>query len=86
MIEELIGEEIVDETDQYVDVHRRVAVAKARLQYHRQSVSAPSSVANNRRRKNIDRSASQPSFFRQQSVGTTGSINSTAVTVEVSLS
>jgi hypothetical protein len=41
VIEELIGEEIVDETDLYVDVHKRIAVARARLQFHRQSVSAP---------------------------------------------
>lgn len=57
VIEELIGEEIVDETDVFVDVHkynitskhtniyhpfcRRIAVARARLQFTRQSVSAP---------------------------------------------
>ena len=29
VIEELIGEEIVDETDLYVDVHKRIAVARA---------------------------------------------------------
>jgi len=44
VIEELIGEEIVDETDLYVDVHHRIAVARARLQYHRQSLSDPSST------------------------------------------
>ncbi len=86
VIEELIGEEIVDETDQYIDVHRRVAVAKARLQYHRQSVSAPSTVATNRRGKKIDRSSSQPSLFRQQSIGVAGSINSTMVGLEVTCS
>jgi hypothetical protein len=43
VIEELIGKEIVDETDVYVDVHKRIAVARARLQYQRQSVSAPAS-------------------------------------------
>ena len=41
VIEELIGEEIIDETDLYVDVHQRIAVARARLQYHRQSISDP---------------------------------------------
>ena len=30
VIEELLGEEIIDETDVYADVHRRVLVAKAR--------------------------------------------------------
>ena len=39
VIEELIGEEIVDETDLYIDVHRRTAVARARLGYQRQSIS-----------------------------------------------
>ena len=32
VIEELIQEEIVDETDVYVDVHRRVFVARARIE------------------------------------------------------
>lgn len=41
VIEELIGEEIIDETDLYVDVHQRIAVARARLQYQRQSISDP---------------------------------------------
>ncbi|XP_064405122.1 uncharacterized protein LOC135350301 [Halichondria panicea] len=77
VIEELIGEEIVDETDQYVDVHRRIAVAKARLQYHRQSISAPSAIATNRRRSKFDRSNSQPALVHQHSVGPAGSINST---------
>lgn len=31
VIEELIQEEIVDETDVFVDVHRRILVARARL-------------------------------------------------------
>ena len=39
VIEELIGEEIVDETDLYIDVHRRTMVARARLGYQRQSIS-----------------------------------------------
>lgn len=41
MIEELIGEEIVDETDQYVDVHRRIAVARATLANIKHSASEP---------------------------------------------
>lgn len=41
VIEELIGEEIVDETDQYVDVHRRIAVARARLASMKHSASEP---------------------------------------------
>lgn len=41
VIEELIGEEIVDETDIYVDVHKRIAVARARVQLHRQQQSLP---------------------------------------------
>ena len=40
VIEELIGEEIVDETDLYIDVHRRTMVARARLGHQRQSISA----------------------------------------------
>ena len=40
VIEELIGEEIVDETDLYVDVHRRTAVARAKIAFQRQSMSA----------------------------------------------
>lgn len=44
VIEELIGEEIVDETDQYVDVHRRIAVARARLANMRHTASAPVGV------------------------------------------
>ena len=85
VIEELIGEEIVDETDQYVDVHRRITVAKARLQYHRQSVSAPSDITRTRRRKKrVDRSKSHPALLsRQQSVDGNGSINSTIVDFEV---
>ena len=31
IIEELLQEEIVDETDEFVDVHRRVKVARAKL-------------------------------------------------------
>ena len=46
VIEELIGEEIVDETDQYVDVHRRIAVARARLANVRHKASAPVGVVN----------------------------------------
>lgn len=41
VIEELIGEEIVDETDQYVDVHRRIAVARATLASMKHSASEP---------------------------------------------
>ena len=32
----MIGEEIVDETDLYIDVHRRISVARARVRLHRQ--------------------------------------------------
>lgn len=41
VIEELIGEEILDETDIYVDVHKRIAVARARVQLHRNRTSLP---------------------------------------------
>ncbi|XP_019851308.1 PREDICTED: DUF21 domain-containing protein At4g14230-like [Amphimedon queenslandica] len=42
VIEELIGEEIVDETDLYIDVHRRISVARARVNlFRRQNVSDP---------------------------------------------
>ena len=61
VIEELIGEEIVDETDLYVDVHHRIAVARARLQNHRQSSSDPSSSttpAERRHQRLINRSKS----------------------------
>lgn len=69
VIEELIGEEIVDETDQYVDVHRRIAVARARLANVRHTASAPVGVVNTegeggaekkRSRMKISRSMSQP--------------------------
>lgn len=39
VIEELIGEEIVDETDLYIDVHKRIAVARARTNLFRQNTS-----------------------------------------------
>ena len=45
VIEELIGEEIIDETDLYVDVHRRISVARARVQFYRQSSSNPGTAA-----------------------------------------
>lgn len=38
MIEELIQEEIIDETDVYVDIHQRIQVARAKKA--RLSVSA----------------------------------------------
>ena len=62
VIEELIGEEIIDETDLYVDVHRRIAVARARLQYHRQSISEPNQLLSSARRlrRRPQRSISQP--------------------------
>ena len=41
VIEELIGEEILDETDIYVDVHKRIAVARARVQLYKQRRSVP---------------------------------------------
>ncbi len=43
MIEEIIGEEIVDETDVYIDVHRRITVARARVQSYREQRSDPTS-------------------------------------------
>ena len=46
VIEELIGEEIVDETDQYIDVHRRIVVARARLANIQHTASAPVGMAN----------------------------------------
>jgi len=77
VIEELIGEEIVDETDLYVDVHHRIAVARARLQYHRQSSSDPSSTttpAERRHQRLINRSkstevqASEVTYYRPLSI------------------
>ena len=59
VIEELIGEEIVDETDQYVDVHRRIAVARARLANMRHTASAPVGVKAKTGRQSM-RSMSQP--------------------------
>ena len=51
VIEELIGEEIVDETDVYIDVHRRLSVAKARVQlFRRQSLSGKTSTFVRRQR------------------------------------
>ena len=50
VIEELIGEEIVDETDVYVDVHRRTVVARAKLAFQRQSCSADQSQSSQVRR------------------------------------
>lgn len=44
VIEELIGEEILDETDLYVDVHKRISVARARVQLHRQQYSNPENL------------------------------------------
>ncbi len=41
VIEEIIGEEIVDETDVYIDVHRRISVARARVQLYREQKSDP---------------------------------------------
>lgn len=49
VIEELIGEEIVDETDLYVDVHRRTVVARAKLAFQRQSCSADQSLSSRKR-------------------------------------
>ena len=53
VIEELIGEEIIDETDLYVDIHHRIVVARARLQYHRRSISDPSSTSALTKRKQM---------------------------------
>ena len=60
VIEELIGEEIVDETDLYVDVHRRIAVARARLSIVAQSVSAPAGRVTRTPQRSARRSLSQP--------------------------
>ena len=56
VIEELIGEEIIDETDVYVDVHRRIMVARAQLSYQRQSLSADET---RKKRPTFQRSASE---------------------------
>lgn len=59
VIEELIGEEIVDETDVYVDVHRRTMVARAKLAYMRQSVSADQHLGPRQQRPPFHRSLSE---------------------------
>ena len=56
VIEELIGEEIIDETDVYVDVHRRIMVARAQLSYQRQSLSLDQA---SKKRPAFQRSASE---------------------------
>ena len=71
MIEELIGEEIVDETDLYVDVHRRIAVARARLSYTRKSVSEPARPRKERK-KIFRRSWSQPQMKAQSPLAVPG--------------
>lgn len=48
MIEELIGEEILDETDVYVDVHKRIAVAKAQIQSYKRNQSEPTTYREKR--------------------------------------
>ena len=50
VIEELIGEEIVDETDVYVDVHRRTVVARAKLAFQRQTCSVDQTQSSRRMR------------------------------------
>ena len=62
VIEELIGEEIVDETDLYVDVHKRIAVARARVQLYHQRRSLPEEGerGEGRGRRELRRAVSDP--------------------------
>lgn len=65
VIEELIGEEIVDETDQYVDVHRRIAVARATLATIRHSASEPVPTSSQKREKR--QAGKRPSMMTMRS-------------------
>lgn len=89
VMEELIGEEIIDETDVYVDVHRRIAVAKAKLRFHHQSISAPppSTARPPRSKRGLQRSQSQP-YVRTKSADKTVPVShhSEIPGLEVSLS
>lgn len=77
VIEELIGEEIIDETDVYIDVHRRISVARARVQLLRKQQSDPSSSY--RRSARPKRSTSQPeAIIRKQLVSLFGSVLSSS--------
>lgn len=87
VIEELIGEEIVDETDVFVDVHKRIAVARARLQFTRQSVSAPPIGTHplNRLRQPWHRSMSedsQPASSSQREISSPSRVLSIVAEVE----
>ena len=62
VIEEIIGEEIVDETDVYIDVHRRIAVARARIQSFRQQQSDPTIKTTTRRRKWVAEEIAPPTL------------------------
>ena len=59
VIEELIGEEIVDETDLYADVHKRIAVARAHVNFCRHQASDPSGTTRKGGRHWFFRSFSQ---------------------------
>ena len=65
VIEELIGEEIIDETDLYVDVHRRISVARARVQFHRQSSSNPGTAAEHSHHRGRHRTQRSKSMVTQ---------------------
>ena len=61
----MIGEEIVDETDLYIDVHKRISVARARVQLYRQQQSDPSqegSGAKKGRRRKWTSDISEPAI------------------------
>ena len=77
VIEELIGEEIVDETDQYVDVHRRIAVARARLANIRHTASAPLGAKSKKERPNL-RSMSHPDSSMSLNTSSIQSVRSAA--------
>ena len=60
VIEELIGEEILDETDGgYIDVQRRISVARARVNIFRRHSVSIDGRARRSRQRNL-RSQSQP--------------------------
>jgi CBS domain containing-hemolysin-like protein len=68
VIEELIGEEIVDETDVYVDVHRRITVARARVDILRHRASDPVDIGEPKEKeKKKDRLAFLKKFKKSHS-------------------